>query len=107
MGAEAVLDLGLRLGEGTGALLAWPMMRAAADMLREMATLAEVTGGEARRPRRPSRAEEAPDQSGARRRGGGAGGARRERRASGGGGLTSAPRLPTSGFPPATVEAAR
>lgn len=36
--AEPLLDLGLWLGEGTGALLAWPLLRAAADMLRDMAT---------------------------------------------------------------------
>lgn len=38
LNAEPLLDLGLRLGEGTGALLAWPLLRAAADMLRDMAT---------------------------------------------------------------------
>jgi nicotinate-nucleotide--dimethylbenzimidazole phosphoribosyltransferase len=37
MNATAVLDLKLRLGEGTGALLAWPIIRAAAKMLSEMA----------------------------------------------------------------------
>ena len=37
MKATAVLDLKLRLGEGTGALLAWPIIRAAAKMLSEMA----------------------------------------------------------------------
>jgi nicotinate-nucleotide--dimethylbenzimidazole phosphoribosyltransferase len=35
---EPVLDLGLRLGEGTGAVLALHMVRAAALVLREMAT---------------------------------------------------------------------
>ena len=38
MGAEPLLDLNLRLGEGTGALLAWPLVRAAAAILRDMAS---------------------------------------------------------------------
>jgi nicotinate-nucleotide--dimethylbenzimidazole phosphoribosyltransferase len=36
--ARPVLDLGLRLGEGSGAVLAVPILRAACAMLRDMAT---------------------------------------------------------------------
>jgi nicotinate-nucleotide--dimethylbenzimidazole phosphoribosyltransferase len=32
----------MRLGEGTGALLAWPLVRAAAAMLRDMASFASA-----------------------------------------------------------------
>jgi nicotinate-nucleotide--dimethylbenzimidazole phosphoribosyltransferase len=38
LGLEPVLDLELRLGEGTGACLAVPVIQAAAKVLREMAT---------------------------------------------------------------------
>jgi nicotinate-nucleotide--dimethylbenzimidazole phosphoribosyltransferase len=41
---DPVLDLGLRLGEGTGALLAVPIVCAAAAILRDMATLTEALG---------------------------------------------------------------
>jgi len=39
LGLTPLLDLGMRLGEGTGALLAVPLVQAAAKVLREMATL--------------------------------------------------------------------
>jgi nicotinate-nucleotide--dimethylbenzimidazole phosphoribosyltransferase len=40
--AEPLLDLGLRLGEGTGAVLAAPLLRAAARLLTDVADLSEV-----------------------------------------------------------------
>ncbi len=43
LGLAPVVDLGLRLGEGTGAVLALPLVEAAARVLREMATF-EDTG---------------------------------------------------------------
>jgi nicotinate-nucleotide--dimethylbenzimidazole phosphoribosyltransferase len=42
LGLEPVLDLGLRLGEGTGACLAIPVIQSAACILREMATFDEA-----------------------------------------------------------------
>jgi nicotinate-nucleotide--dimethylbenzimidazole phosphoribosyltransferase len=44
LGRPPLLDLELRLGEGTGALLAVPLVRAAAAVLAEMATLDDVVG---------------------------------------------------------------
>ena len=38
LNARPILDLGMRLGEGTGALLAWPVVRAASAMLTDMAS---------------------------------------------------------------------
>jgi nicotinate-nucleotide--dimethylbenzimidazole phosphoribosyltransferase len=43
--AQPLLDLGLRLGEGTGALLAVPLVRAAARMLTDVASLDDVLAG--------------------------------------------------------------
>ncbi len=43
--AAPLLDLGLRLGEGTGALLAVPLLRAAARLLTDVASLDEVLAG--------------------------------------------------------------
>ena len=38
LGVQALLDLGLRLGEGSGAALAWPLLPAACAILRDMAS---------------------------------------------------------------------
>jgi nicotinate-nucleotide--dimethylbenzimidazole phosphoribosyltransferase len=42
LGKRPILDLGLRLGEGTGAVLAMNVLEASARILAEMATFAEA-----------------------------------------------------------------
>ena len=45
IGAQPLLDLDLRLGEGTGAVLAAPLLRAAARLLTDVAALEDVLAG--------------------------------------------------------------
>lgn len=42
LGMKPLLDLGMRLGEGTGAVLAMPVIETAAGLLNDMATFAEA-----------------------------------------------------------------
>ena len=42
LGVEPLFDLGMRLGEGSGAALAIPFMRAAARLITDVANLRDV-----------------------------------------------------------------
>jgi nicotinate-nucleotide--dimethylbenzimidazole phosphoribosyltransferase len=44
MGLEPLLDLGMRLGEGSGAVAAVPVVRSAIALLRDVALLSELGG---------------------------------------------------------------
>ena len=46
-GGRAALAMGLRLGEGSGAVLAVPLLRAAAALMRDMGSLQEVMAASA------------------------------------------------------------
>ena len=42
MGAQPLLHLGLRLGEGTGAICAYPIVQSAVNMINEMDNFAHA-----------------------------------------------------------------
>ncbi|GMA56085.1 hypothetical protein GCM10025858_05880 [Alicyclobacillus sacchari] len=42
LGKTPVLDMGLRVGEGTGAMMAWPLIKAGCEIMAETATFADA-----------------------------------------------------------------
>lgn len=72
-GGAPALCMGLRLGEGTGAVLAVPLLRSAAALMRDMASLADVLAAEAAAAAQPAAGAAAAQAAAAERPGAAAG----------------------------------